>query len=115
MKPSFHAVVSLLAILLLARPIDCFASGWSNREAMECCLKGKCAPTAKADCCKNTVPDGNQLVTSKATDHFVSLAALSSAPVIVLVPNLSLESSIDLLKHPPPLAGLTAGSLPLLI
>ncbi len=57
MGRSIKIVVSLVAVLMLLRPFDCFAGGLRTPEAMKCCLKGKCAPSANADdCCKNNVP-----------------------------------------------------------
>jgi|SRR5579862_6228729 len=116
MKRSIHIFVSLVAVVLLARPFDCFASAKPNQEAMDCCLKGKCAPTAQSDnCCKNTAPDGGQLVLSKVASHSVPLIALPVAPAPVGIPESYAGGSIDLLRHPPPPTGLTAHNLPLLI
>jgi hypothetical protein len=76
MKRGLHIVVSLLVVVLLIGPLDCFANAKLNQEAMDCCLKGQCAPTAKSDdCCRNSAPDGGQAVVSKAAPH--------SAPVVV--------------------------------
>ena len=83
---------------------------------MECCLKGKCAPTAKSDdCCKNTVPGANHFLASKAAGHWVPFIALSPAPVSEPVPASSAQNSVDLHRHPPPAANFTAQNLPLLI
>jgi hypothetical protein len=81
-------MVAVLAILLLAKPFDCFAGGAWTQKAADCCHKGKCTPGANADeCCKATVPGGDQFLGSKAPDH--------SAPVVDLAianePGLSLD------------------------
>jgi hypothetical protein len=108
-------VLSLLAVVLLVRPFDCFASA-RTPQAMECCLKGKCAPTAKADdCCKNTVPGATHFVGSKGGGQ--------SAPVLDVAPSFipgappvsSAEVCVNLFRHPPPSGSLNARSLPLLI
>jgi hypothetical protein len=109
-------VVSLIAVLLLVRPFDCFAAGASPQKAAECCLKGKCAPTANSDeCCKSTVPDRNSLVQSKAVDHSAPLIALGEVHIPSLISPLTFQGLTDHVTHPPPLIGLTAPSLPLLI
>ena len=117
MKQSLHIVVSLVAVVLLVRPLDCFAAAASNRDThktMECCVKGQCTPSAKADdCCKNTVPDGNQLVTAKAANHDLQ-AVVITASVSVTVPQSLAHPALPL-RHPPPNAPLSANTLPLLI
>src|SRR5258708_38084816 len=70
MRRGILILIALIVVVLLVMPFDCFATGASSQTDVDCCLKGKCAPTAKSDeCCKNTVPDGNQFVPSKAADH----------------------------------------------
>jgi hypothetical protein len=66
-----HIVVALLAVFLLVRPFDCFAGGKFDQKAADCCKKGKCSPSNSDDCCKATVPGGNQVVTAQAADHYV--------------------------------------------
>jgi hypothetical protein len=111
-----HIAISLMAIVLLVRPFDCFATGASSQKAADCCLKGKCAPTAKSDeCCKNTVPDSNQLVTSKAADHSFPWVAFTVVRLSNLISSLTFERLTSPVKHPPPRDGVNADSLPLLI
>src|SRR5437868_2970300 len=63
MRRKVQIVVSVIAMVLLIRPLDCLAFGSSPGETAKCCLKGKCAPTAKADdCCRASVPDSSQSV-----------------------------------------------------
>jgi hypothetical protein len=78
MHRGVHIAVAVLAVFLLVRPLDCFSSGKFDQKAVDCCKKGKCSPSNSDDCCKVTVPDGDQLVTAQATDH--------SAPVLDVVP-----------------------------
>src|SRR5579872_6356788 len=77
MRRCMHIAVAFLAVLLLVRPFDCFAGGKFDKKAADCCKKGKCSPSNSDDCCKATLPGGNQLVTSQAADH--------SAPVLHFV------------------------------
>src|SRR5882724_11033643 len=81
MRRSVHISVALLAVLVLLRPFDCLAGGFT-RKAAACCAKGKCLPTSKADdCCKSTVPDGNQLTAPKAPEQPAPVYAVMVAAV----------------------------------
>jgi hypothetical protein len=116
MRRGIKIAVSLIAVLLLVRPFDCFAAGVSSQKAAECCIKGKCAPTANSDeCCKSSVPDRNSLVLSKAVDHSSPLIAFGEVQIPSLISPLTFQSLTDHVTHPPPHIGLTAPSLPLLI
>jgi hypothetical protein len=80
MRRGIHITIALVAIILLARPFDCFANGRVTKKTMECCKKGKCAPKADADeCCKGTLPNGNQFL-AKPTDHIVPVADIAILP-----------------------------------
>jgi hypothetical protein len=116
MRRGLQIVIGLLVVLLLVRPFDCFAYGSGTREAMECCIKGKCAPSAKADdCCENTIPDGNHFLGSKAADHSAPVFAITQPFISIPVPPSMGQGSGDLLRHPPPSGNLNARNLPLLI
>jgi hypothetical protein len=116
MKRGIHIVVGLLAVVLLVRPFDCFASGLRDREAMDCCLKGKCAPTAKSDdCCKNTVPGDSHLIPSQVPNHSAPAFAVACSSVSIPLPVLADQGSVASLRHPPPSSNLTLRNLPLLI
>ena len=115
MKRGIQIIVSLLAVVLLVRPFDCFADA-PTPETMRCCLKGKCAPVAKADdCCKNTVPEANNFLGSKATVHWTPEFALTTAPVSTASPAFAVQGSLDLLRQPQPSPGPAGRNLPLLI
>ena len=115
MRRGIHIVMSLIAVILLVRPFDCFALG-APVKAADCCLKGKCTPTANSDeCCKSTVPGANQLLTSKTVDHSPPLVAFTAARIPNLTSPWLFDGLVDTVRHPPPRIGLTAPSLPLLI
>jgi hypothetical protein len=115
MRRGVQIVVSLLAIVLLVRPFDCFASA-RTPEAMACCLKGKCVPSANADdCCKNTVPAANHLLLSKADGHWTPMVALGVPFVSAPLPPSAVQIHVDLLRRAPPPLNLTALNRPLLI
>ncbi len=91
MRRGFHIAVALLALVALARPFDCFGATFSKKAA-ECCHKGKCLPTKDADeCCKSTVPSGNQLTAPKSLDHSTQLPAVlaAEAPVLLVAPTFA--------------------------
>ena len=80
-RRSVHISVALLAVLVLLKPFDCFAGGFT-RKAAACCAKGKCLPTSNADdCCKSNVPAGNQLSAPKAPDQVAPVYAVMASPV----------------------------------
>src|SRR5262245_50575872 len=103
MKRSIHITVSLLAIIILIRPFDCFASSERATSQIECCLKGKCTPSAKSDdCCRSSVPDASQFVVSKIADHFTLLPAVESDTAAFQTPQLGPSRPTGTLRHPPP-------------
>jgi hypothetical protein len=69
MRRGVHIAISLIAVLLLLKPFDCFATGKLTLEAADCCKKGKCNPSNGDDCCKGTLPGGKQLVVSATAHH----------------------------------------------
>lgn len=114
MRRGIHITISLMAVILLIRPFDCFAVGTPSRQAADCCLKGKCKPAANSDeCCKNTVPDNNQLAPSKVAGHSSPLIALTVVHTILVSPTFLAVG--DPASHPPPDIPSTSPSLPLLI
>ena len=104
MRRGFHIAISLIAVLLLIRPLDCFAGRSLTREAADCCSKGNCFPKKNADdCCKNTVPEGKQFATAtlKAADHSLPALAISAHQAIdVSTPQFAVDFFATL--HTPP-------------
>jgi hypothetical protein len=116
MRRVLHIAVSLIAVALLLRPFECFAAGTPSGGEADCCLKGKCAPTANSDaCCKNSVPVRDQFVPLKLNGHVSPLIVIVSACVPVLVPSSTRRAFTDSVRHPPPRIELISPSLPLLI
>ena len=115
MRRGVQIVVSLLAIVLLVRPFDCFA-GVRTREAMDCCLKGKCIPGANSDdCCKNTVPAANQSLAAKVAGHWTPMLSLGVPAVSAPLPLPAVQISVDSFRRAPPPPNLTTLNRPLLI
>jgi hypothetical protein len=80
-RRGIHIAITVLAIVGIIRPFDCLA-GTFTRKAAACCAKGKCLPSSNADdCCKNTVPGGNQQSAPKAPEHSTEFAALITAAI----------------------------------
>ncbi len=70
MRRGIHITVSVIAVLLLLKPFNCFSAAPFTQKAADCCKKGKCIPSSNADdCCKGTLPGGKQLVAAKAPHH----------------------------------------------
>ena len=83
MRRGIHITISLVAILLLLKPFDCFSNGPFTRKSAECCKKGKCTPSTGADeCCKGTIPGGKQLVASKASEQSAPALDIIAADVV---------------------------------
>ena len=101
MRRGVHIAVALLAVFLLARPLDCFSRGKFDKKAADCCKKGKCSPSNSDDCCRGTVPDGNQLVTSKAADCSQPVLDVVMADIPSTILQLSVISPL-IEVHPPP-------------
>ena len=116
MRRAIDITVSVLVALVLVSPLDCFAAKTQRPEAMECCLKGKCEPSAKsAECCKVGVPDRDQ-VGSQPTDHRTALNVLSVVAVLPVDSPLINHTSLgEPFKHPPPRLDSISAGLPLLI
>lgn len=97
-------VVSVIAMVLLIRPLDCLAFGSSASETAKCCLKGKCAPTAKADdCCSASVPDSSLSVPGAGAAYACPPIDLIGVQLPKFVPSLRSELHFDTVRHPPPL------------
>lgn len=116
MRRGFYIATSLVAILVLLRPFDCFANPAPTRESSDCCKKGKCASSANADdCCKATVSGAGQFVGSKAQDHSVPVAMLANANEPGLSSELFSVDSILIVPSPPGSPPYSRLNLPLLI
>jgi hypothetical protein len=114
MRRGFHIAISLMVVILLLRPFDCFAASAPSRHATDCCLKGNCVPTANShECCKNIVPDNNQLAPSKAAENSPPLIACWVVHIPALVSPTFRAG--DPVSHPPPGIGSARPGLPLLI
>lgn len=90
MRRGVHIAISLLAVLLIIKPFDCFSATKFTKESADCCKRGKCRPSTGDDCCKGSLPDGLNLVTaSKAHQHQTPVAlpvigtALIAEPVFM--------------------------------
>ena len=116
MRRGILIVTSLVAILLLARPFDCFANPAPSRAAADCCKKGKCTPSENADdCCKATVPGGVQFLGSKASDHSAPVADLANANEPGLNSEFFKGDSLLVVPSPPGSPSYSHLNLPLLI
>ena len=111
MRRCMHIAVALAAVLLLVRPFDCFASGQFDQKAADCCKKGNCSPSNPDDCCKATVQDGNQFVTSKAPEHSSPVldVVLAEIPSTTSEPFMTFLAFVEV--HSLPVRPLTSASI----
>jgi hypothetical protein len=116
MRRGIHITVSVIAVLLLLKPFDCFSSGTFTQKAADCCKKGKCVPSSNADdCCKGTLPGGRQLVASKAPHYFApTLHLITSEATSTIAPTLATVGFFRV-EAPPGLPPSSRLNLPLLI
>ena len=116
MRRAIHIAIAATAVLLLLRPLECFGM---TREAADCCIKGKCLPSATSDdCCKGgSLPYGTQLVQTEQKDASHWLPVLFVIPPVAVGAMLGPFRGEPLLRiHAPP--GSPPGfrlNLPLLI
>ena len=83
----------LAAVILVLRGGDCVPLLFADKQAHECCNKGKCSPSAKADpCCATS--------SSATTKHFVEAEKRTSVPVLA---DAQVLASVDLALSPPEL------------
>ena len=116
MRRALHIAISVMAVVLLLRPFECFAAGTPRSGDADCCLKGKCAPTANSDaCCRNSTPVRDQFVPLKANEHVSPLIVIAATYAPLLVPDSTRRALTGPVRHPPPRGELIPASLPLLI
>jgi len=111
-----HISVSLIAVLLLLQPFDCFSGKKFTQKAADCCKKGKCFPSSNADdCCKGTLPGGNNLTASKNSVHVAPAVDLTSPSTFDLLPPTLSVAILAEVHAPPGSPPITRVTLPLLI
>jgi hypothetical protein len=109
----------IIAIILILRGGDCVPLLFANQQTKDCCAKGKCSRSQKADpCCQSSSSDSVQHFQAQEKVPFPTLAQMDSVADIVstsLTTVLAAEPMpID--TSPPTSAGaLSRLSLPLLI
>src|SRR5260221_104768 len=114
-RRSIHMAIALLAVLVLIRPLDCFASGFT-RKAAACCIKGKCLPSANADeCCKGSVPAGRQLSAPESPDTSTAIPAIMLVHVARPITPVFFDFRSDEVHRPPGSSLDSRLNLPLLI
>lgn len=119
MHRTAQAVIHLLAIFALVKPLDCFAGTWGHpaqaHAAMKCCLQGKCVPHAGSDsCCQTSAPDQDR-VTPNPANPTPDLAAFAWLATHVVAPDLSRDGWSAPPADSPPELGSVPINLPLLI
>jgi len=98
MRRGVHIAISLVVVLLLLKPLDCFSSGSFTQKAAACCKKGKCVPSRNSDdCCKVTLPGGKQLISSKAPhDSTPTIDLINTTAPVRITPAFAKASFTDI-------------------
>lgn len=110
----------VIASILILRGGDCVPLLFANQATKDCCTKGKCSRSQKADpCCQTSSSDDVQHFQAEDKVSLPALAeldfAFASSCWPSLMPVLSAQSFVlDISPHPPP-DPLVQHSLPLLI
>ena len=116
MRGRVHIWVSLIAVLLLLKPFDCFSTTKFTQKAADCCKKGKCVPSSNADdCCKGTLPGGKNLEASKGSVHVNLDFAVTPVFAHDFQPPTFVVWSFPDVHAPPGSPPLSRRNLPLLI
>jgi len=115
MRRGVHITISLVAVLLLLKPFDCFSGSKFTKEAADCCKRGKCSPSTKDDCCKGTLPGGKELVASAKVDQNHSPIVLPVIAMVLIVEPMLAAATPQETSSPPGSPTSTRLNLPLLI
>src|SRR5665213_2341842 len=93
MRRAAYIAVTIVAVLSLIGPFDCFA-GTLTAKAAACCVKGECVPARNADeCCKSGVATGAQLLASKPHHQSSLVPDFAILDVTVTAPQLFLSAT----------------------
>ena len=108
----------VIASILILRGGDCIPLLFANQATKDCCTKGKCSRSQKADpCCQTSSSDGVQhfQAEDKVNPPALTELAFAGACWHGLMADLNAQSLfLDISPHPPP-DPLVRLSLPLLI
>lgn len=110
----------IIAMILILRGGDCVPLLFANQQTKDCCTKGKCSRSQKADpCCQTSSSDSVQHFQAQEKVFLPTLAQVDSITVEIFSTNLHsvlvaepLLVDTSPLPHSSPIARL---SLPLLI
>lgn len=110
----------ILAMILILRGGDCVPLLFANQQAKDCCTKGKCNRSQKADpCCQTSSADSVQLFQAQEKLSLPSLAQVDSVAVELFSSSLFtalVSEPVPIDSSPPPYPGpISRLSLPLLI
>jgi hypothetical protein len=118
MKRAKILLLALSSVLLALNPADCFKPWSVDKDTLDCCKRGNCAPGTKSNdsCCQAVAPESAQCLQAARQ---VSLPSPDSLPASFVAEFrtsyfMSAARPVGQIQHPPPLEPVSA-HLPLLI
>jgi hypothetical protein len=111
-------LLALSSVLLALNPADCFKPWSVDKDTLDCCKRGNCAPGTKSKdrCCQAVAPESAQCLQAARQ---VSLPSPDSLPAILVAEFhvsefMGAAWPIGQAQHPPPIERFST-ALPLLI
>ena len=111
-------LLALSSVLLALNPADCFKPWSVDKDTLDCCKRGNCAPGTKSNdsCCQAVAPESAQCLQAARQ---VSLPSPDSLPASFVTESqisyfMGAARQSGRVQHPPPLEPVST-ALPLLI
>jgi hypothetical protein len=110
-------LLALSSVLLALNPADCFKPWSVDKDTLDCCKRGNCAPGTKSNdsCCQAVAPESAQCLQAARQVSLPSPDSLTAGFVREFqISLLEAEWPVGQIHHPPPLDRFSL-HLPLLI
>ena len=118
MKRAKILLLALSSVLLALNPADCFKPWSVDKDTLDCCKRGNCAPGTKSNdsCCQAVAPESAQCLQAARQ---VSLPSPDSLPASFVTAFqisyfMGADRPVGRIQHPPP-SDRFSTALPLLI
>ena len=118
MKRAKILLLALSSVLLALNPADCFRPWSVDKDTLDCCKRGNCAPGTKSNdsCCQAVAPESAQCLQAARQVSLPSPDSLTASFVTEFQISYFMGATrlVDRVQHPPRLRPLSS-ALPLLI